>query len=194
MKKENFKLEECHRTLFPFAYRVLDSVEDAEDTIQDVLGTYYALVEKQGITNPKSYLIKSVINKSIDVKGRKRKMVLGTEHVQETEVRETTDLGLQLQQIATFALRILSKQLNPMERVVFILKEGFNYSHEEISQITSLTIQNSRKILSRAKSKLKTAQLPSHEVPSKEVIQCLEKMIKALKERDVKLVQNLISN
>ncbi len=48
-------------------------------------------------------------------------------------------------------LLILMEKLNPKERAVFILKEGFGYAHEEIAEVLSATVENSRQLLSRAK-------------------------------------------
>jgi len=51
-------------------------------------------------------------------------------------------------------MMILLERLSPKERAVFILKEAFGYSHEEIAEVLSDTEENSRKLLSRAKLKL----------------------------------------
>src|SRR5690606_39385299 len=66
-----------------------------------------------------------------------------------------TDEDLQHQEIFNFSLLARMEQLNPKDRAVFILKEGFGYSHEESGEMLSLTTENSRKILSRAKERLK---------------------------------------
>ncbi|QNK63935.1 hypothetical protein H7F33_05430 [Pedobacter sp. PAMC26386] len=51
-------------------------------------------------------------------------------------------------------MMVLLEQLNPKERAVFILSWGFDYSHQEISEVLSCAIENSRKLLSRSKRKL----------------------------------------
>src|ERR1700760_1018378 len=51
--------------LFPYAYNILGSTEDARDAIQDVITNYYSQ-PRDGVTNEKAYLIKSVINRAIN--------------------------------------------------------------------------------------------------------------------------------
>lgn len=53
--------------LFPFAYNILGSTDDAKDAIQDTLSAFISLQNKK-TDNPKAYLIKSVINTSINKK------------------------------------------------------------------------------------------------------------------------------
>ncbi|GHC60693.1 RNA polymerase sigma-70 factor, ECF subfamily [Ulvibacter litoralis] len=53
--------------LFPYAYNILGSVDDAMDAIQDVI-TKYISSSKPNIENEISYLIKGIINQSINIK------------------------------------------------------------------------------------------------------------------------------
>jgi RNA polymerase sigma-70 factor (ECF subfamily) len=51
---------------------------------------------------------------------------------------------------------VLLEKLDARQRAVFILKEAFDYEHEEIAQVLEISIENSRQLLSRAKKELKT--------------------------------------
>ena len=147
----NASIENYQRMLFPYAYNVLGAVEDAKDVIQDVM-IRYAKNTSQAINNPKNYLIKSVINQAIQLKQKQNKTFPADVWLPEPVI---TDEDLQHHEIFNFSLLARMERLNPKERAVFILKEGFGYSHEDIGEILSLTIENSRKILSRAKERLK---------------------------------------
>ena len=68
---------------------------------------------------------------------------------------ENADEKINSQEILSYSLLVLMEYLNPQERAVFILKEAFDYSHQEIADIFSFTVENSRKLLSRAKKALK---------------------------------------
>jgi len=54
----------------------------------------------------------------------------------------------------SYSLMVLLEKLNVKQRAVFILKEAFDYDHEEIAQVLDITAENSRKLLSRAREQL----------------------------------------
>lgn len=141
-------------TLFPYAYNVLGSVEDAKDVVQDILLKYISRPKKE-IENIKSYLIKSVIHQSINLKNRNKKLVHGEVWLPEPIASDATDNSVILDEVLSYSILVLLEKLNAKERAVFILKEGFEYSHKEIANILEISIENSRKLLSRAKSTLK---------------------------------------
>src|SRR5699024_12673892 len=59
-----------------------------------------------------------------------------------------------LNDILSYSLLVLLEHLNAQERAVFILRESFDYSHKEIADVLGINIENSRKLLSRSKTKL----------------------------------------
>jgi len=180
--------------LFPYAYNILGSSDDAKDAVQDVLYKYLA-APKEGIENEKNYLIRGVINQSINIKKSKKKIVRDDVWLPEPIVTEEADKDLHLSDIVSYSLMVLMEQLNPKERAVFILKEGFGYSHEEIAGLLLGTVENSRKLLSRAKTKLDSAhpirvrQQPSSTFPTA----LLEKFIGAIRGRDVQALEGLLT-
>lgn len=186
-------MKDYHKILFPYAYNILGSSEDAKDAIQDVLSSYLS-AKKEGIQNEKSYLIKAVINQSINMKNRRKKISYEDVWLPEPVATEAADTNINMRDIASYSLLILLEKLNPKERAVFILKEAFGYSHEEISEVLSATVENSRKLLSRAKMKLDPAKHPVV-VPEREIVPSgvLDKYIGALRGGDVKTLEELLS-
>src|ERR1700761_6349663 len=143
------------RILFPYAYNILGSAEDARDVIQDVLSNYVAK-DKEGIEDEKNYLIRSVINRAINVKKRKKKTISKDDIwlPEPVATDDAADRSLHLKDILSYSLLVLLEKLNATERAVFILKESFDYTHQEIGEVLSITEEHSRKLLSRAKAKL----------------------------------------
>jgi RNA polymerase sigma factor (sigma-70 family) len=139
--------------LFPYAYNILGTAEDARDAIQDVLTKYYA-EPREGVANEKAYLVKSVINQAINKKQRRKLVPQPEEWLPEPVATESADANLYLKDILSYSLLVLLEKLNAKERAVFILKESFDYDHAEIAEILSITEENARKLLSRAKTKL----------------------------------------
>lgn len=183
-------MKDYHNLLFPYAYNILGSSDDAKDAVQEVLSNFIAS-PREGIANEKGYLIKSVINHSINVKSRQKKLRHGAVWLPEPLATEEADTDLNLRDIVSYSLLVLLEQLNPKERAVFILKEGFGYSHEEIAEVLSSNAENSRKLLSRAKEKLDQSHKPAEETLS---LEFLEKYVQAIRDRDTRALESLLSN
>jgi RNA polymerase sigma factor (sigma-70 family) len=176
--------------LFPYAYNILGSVEDARDAVQDVLYKRLSGGQKE-VDNEKAYLIKAVINQSINIKEKNKKIRYGDEWLPEPIATEETDKGIRLNDIAAYSLLILLEKLNPKERAVFILKEGFGYSHEEIAEVLSATVENSRKLLSRARSKLDAdKQIGPLEKPQELLLQ---QFLQAVRDKDIHTLEHLLT-
>jgi DNA-directed RNA polymerase specialized sigma24 family protein len=79
--------------LFPYAYNILGSVDDALDMIQDVIMKYIAL-DKKDLENEMGYLVKAVINQSINLKNSKNKQVIIQGWLPEPFATERADAGL----------------------------------------------------------------------------------------------------
>lgn len=178
-------------TLFPYAYNILGSVEDAKDVIQDVI-IKSLTSENKNINNKMAYLIKSVINQSINLKKRNHKHVTGV-WLPEPISTESADTNLNRREYISYSLMILLELLNPNERAVFILKEGFNYSHSEISELMGTSVENSRKLLSRGKRKLENNTGSQNSDYTSEDSTYMQSYIQAIKNGDTKLLEKLLS-
>jgi RNA polymerase sigma-70 factor (ECF subfamily) len=185
-------LQDYQHTLFPYAYNILGSVEDAKDTIQDVLSNYIS-AQREGIENEKAYLVRSVINQSINAKNKRRTVNYEEVWLPEPVATEEADKALHMRDIGSYTMLILMEALNPKERAVFILKEGFGYSHEEIAEVLSGSVEQSRKLLSRAKGKLdqhkQGAPLSNKTVSAA----LLDQYLHAIRKGDVQRLENMLS-
>jgi RNA polymerase sigma factor (sigma-70 family) len=188
MKTENVK--DYHHFLFPYAYNILGSAEDAKDAVQDVMYNYLS-ADRQEIENVKGYLVRSVINQSINIRNKKKRVSYGDMWLPEPVATDTADRNTNLQEIVSYSMMILLEKLTPKERAVFILKEAYQYTHEEIASIINGTVEQSRKLLSRAKAKLPA----KGEIPEAKpaVSGMLEKYIHAIKGRDMQELESLLS-
>jgi RNA polymerase sigma factor (sigma-70 family) len=183
-------LKDYQFVLFPYAYNILGSAEDARDAVQDVLYRYLSGQQKE-VDNEKAYLIKAVINQSINIKEKNKKIRYGDEWLPEPVATEESDKGIRLNDIAEYSLLILLEKLNPKERAVFILKEGFGYAHEEIAEVLSATAENSRQLLSRARRKLDADKQISRMEKPQQLL--LNQYIRALRDRDIHALEDLLT-
>ncbi len=158
--------------------------------MQDVLYKYLSGAQKE-VDNEKAYLIKAVINQSINSKAKNKKMRYGDEWLPEPVATEESDKAVRLNDIAAYSLLILLEKLNPKERAVFILKEGFDYAHEEIAELLSTTVESSRQLLSRAKRKLDAdKQISRLEKPQQLLLQ---QFLQAVRDKDIRTLEHLMT-
>ena len=191
----NYSLQkDYHKMLFPYVYNILGISQDAEDAVQDVMFNYFSN-QGEGINNIKGYLVKSVINQSINIKNKRKKVTYDDVWLPEPIATEEADDNINLREIASYSLLILLEKLNPRERAVFILKEAFGYSHQEIADVLSSTVEQSRQLLSRGKSKLSSPK-PKSKKSGSDIAQegILDKYIQAIRGRDTATLENLLSS
>ncbi|MFF2447189.1 RNA polymerase sigma-70 factor [Neobacillus sp. NPDC058068] len=144
--------------LFAIAYRMTGSVMDAEDIIHESFLAFSRLDNEKKIENEKAYLCRMVMNSSIDKlrsAASKREVYVG-EWLPEPIVEEANDpthLYLMKESIST-AYLLLLQQLSEVERAVFLLREVFQYSYEEIGDIVEKSATNCRQIYHRSKKSI----------------------------------------
>ncbi len=144
--------------LFSIAYRMLGSASDAEDVLQDAWLRYRS-ADGAAIRSPKAFATTIVTRLCLDrLKSARstREEYVGEwlpEPVLTTEA-EGPETMLQRSESVTLAFLVLLETLSPEERAVFLLKDIFDYGHSEIGDILGITVESSRQLLHRAKSRL----------------------------------------
>jgi RNA polymerase sigma-70 factor (ECF subfamily) len=149
--------EELRPLAFSIAYRMVGSVAEAEDLVQEALiRVYRAKEEGERIESPKAYLSAVVTRLSIDhlrsARVRREAYVgpwmpepLLTDHAPGPEEQaETADSLSQ-------AFLVLLEQLSPVERAVFLLREVFGYDYGQIARVVERSEENCRQLLARAR-------------------------------------------
>ncbi|MGX1928177.1 sigma-70 family RNA polymerase sigma factor [Flagellimonas sp. 2504JD4-2] len=184
-------LQDFHNKLFPYAYNILGSSEDAKDVVQNVLTKYFT-IDKQHIDNETGYLIKWVINSSINVKKRKNQLTVDRMWLPEPYSTENADDNINKEEILSYSLLVLLESLTAKERAVFILKEAFDYSHKEIAEAVDIAIENSRKLLSRARVKLGNYRTNAT-TNQQQSTSYLENYMKVIKNGDIMNLEKLLS-
>ncbi|MEQ8551893.1 MAG: sigma-70 family RNA polymerase sigma factor [Cyclobacteriaceae bacterium] len=142
--------------LFPYAYNIIGDSMAAEDVVHEVLNHYF-IETPSHIRQPEGYLIRAVINNAINHKNLLRNKLesypghwLPTPVLTEDVIYKNADQ----EEILNYSLLVLLEKLNAKERAVFILKETYEYSHEDIASILEMKAEHSRQLLKRAKVKL----------------------------------------
>src|ERR1700722_1469362 len=141
--------------LFSVAYRMLGSVADAEDMVQETF-IRWQQAAKDEIRSPRAFLVTVITRLSINQlqSARVRREEYVGEWLPEPLVTGpgSDPLGaLKIDESLSMAFLLLLERLTPMERAVFLLREVFEYEYEEIAKVLSQSEANCRQILSRAR-------------------------------------------
>ena len=143
--------DELRSYLFAIAYRMLGSVADAEDVVQDAFLRYHeAEVEAE---SPKAYLATVATRLAIDRlrSARARREVYPGQWLPEPIVGDEEVRHAETADSLSLAFLHLLEQLSPVERAVFLLREVFEYPYDEVARIVGKSPDNCRQILTRAR-------------------------------------------
>lgn len=136
--------------LFAIAYRMLGSVADAEDVVQEAFLRYHAAGAEA--ESPKAYLATVTTRLAIDQlrSARARREVYPGEWLPEPLVDDESVRHAETADSLSLTFLHLLEKLSPVERAVFLLREVFDYPYDEVGRIVGKSPENCRQILARA--------------------------------------------
>lgn len=160
MQISNEDYQQYKPLLFSIGYRMLGSIADAEDIVQETFLKAYQM-DEQKIDNKKAYLCKVVTNRCLDeLKSarHRREQYVGPWNpepllMEKSNETDPSEMALQKEGLSIAYLRMM-EYLAPDERAVLLLREVFNFSYSEIAIIIEKKEENCRKVLSRAKQRI----------------------------------------
>lgn len=187
--------DEHRGLLFGVAYRMLGSVQEAEDVVQDAY-LRWRETDKARVENPRAFLTTIVTRLSIDVlrSARKRREQYVGEWLPEPFVADKTHPadGLELAESLSTAFLLMLERLNPTERAAFLLREVFDYPYEHIAEMLGKTEANCRQIVKRAKQRVQTAHR-RFEAPREEHERLVTGFIAAVNSGDAEAIAGLLT-
>ncbi len=184
--------------LFSIAYRMLGSVMDAEDMVQETYLRYQSAVP-QNILSLKAYLTTILTRLSIDqlqLAYRQRETYLGpwlpepiiTAGSQTAPAEEDAVMRESL----SVAFLVMLERLQPVERAVFLLRQVFDYDYPDIAEFVGRKEAACRQIFSRAKKHLAEGQRQA--APSTEANRrLLQAYLEAVRAGDGTRLMNVLS-
>jgi len=144
--------------LFSIAYRMLGTVSDAEDIVQEAFLRYHgAAAGGGGVESPKAYLSAVTTRLCIDQlrSARARREAYVGEWLPEPLLTDTAapdPAGAAEQaESLSMAFLLLLERLTPVERAVFLLRDVFGYDYGEIAGIVGKSEDNCRQLALRAR-------------------------------------------
>jgi RNA polymerase sigma-70 factor, ECF subfamily len=183
--------------LFSIAYRMLGSVADAEDMLQETF-IRWQQAANDNIDSPRAFLVTIVSRLCIN-------------HLQSARVQReeyvgqwlpepiVTDPGsdplaiIKVDESLSMAFLVLLERLTPVERAVFLLREVFEYEYSEIAAVLGQSEVNCRQILRRARQHV-SAMRPRFKVSSKKQNDLLQRFLEAMGTGDMEGLVALLSS
>ena len=166
------------RQLMNLAYRLLGSLADAEDVVQETYTRWYAMSDpqRQAIEAPGAWLTKVASRVCLDLLGsaRARRENYVGEWIPEPLPDRTEWLSsgrpgaaadpadrVTLDESVNMAFLVVLESMTPAERVAFILHDVFRYSFAEVAEIVGRTPAACRQLASSARRRIDTSQAPA---------------------------------
>jgi RNA polymerase sigma-70 factor (ECF subfamily) len=189
------EFEELRPLLFAIAYRILGSVSEAEDAVQETWLRYEASPTQP--TSTRAFLSAVVTRISIDVLRSAR--VRREEYVGPwfpepllTDPYEDPERSAELADSVSMAALLLLERLSPLERAVFVLREVFGFSFPEVASAVGRSEAACRQLSLRARRHMDAGR-PRFEADRREREELAARFLDAFREGDVDGLRELLS-
>jgi RNA polymerase sigma-70 factor (ECF subfamily) len=175
--------------LIRIAYRMLGSVADAEDMVQEAFLRWLD-TDRDAVRQPEAYLRRVVTRLCLDhLKSARsqRETYIGPwlpEPVVEAEEDEIDDV--------TLPLMMALERLSPLERAVFLLHDVFGVTFEEIAETIEREPAACRQLASRARTHVRAAR-PRFDLPKGRGLQIAAAFFAASRSGDMQQLRSLLA-
>ncbi|HYG87136.1 MAG TPA: RNA polymerase sigma factor SigJ [Azospirillum sp.] len=163
VEEHHISLFEAKRTfLTSLAYRILGSVTEAEDAVQDTF-LKWSQADRSAIGNPAAWLTTACTRRCIDLARSARQARVDyvgawlPEPIQ-TVTDETPESASELSSSLSMAFLLLLERLAPKERAAYLLHDIFDQPYEEVAAALGVQEATCRKLVSRARTNIGKAQ------------------------------------
>ncbi|MGZ9933362.1 RNA polymerase sigma-70 factor [Streptomyces sp. NC-S4] len=192
-KVEEF--EDLRPLLFSIAYRILGSVSEAEDAVQETWLRFDASATRPAST--KAFLSTTVTRLSIDVLRSAR--VRREEYVGPwfpepllSDPYQDPARSVELADSVSMAALLLLERLSPLERSVFVLREVFAFGFDEVAAAVGRSEAACRQLLVRARRHMEASR-PRFRAERQERQELATRFLDAMKDGDITGLQRLLA-
>lgn len=144
------------RRLFGIAYRMLSSVGEAEDLVQETWLRWQAC-DRAAVVNPTAFLATTTTRPAINAlqsARARRETYVGPWLPEPVDTGADPYLGAERGEALEFAALLLMEKLSPHERAAYVLREAFDYPYGQIADLLRSTEPAVRQLVSRARKHL----------------------------------------
>jgi RNA polymerase sigma-70 factor (TIGR02957 family) len=188
--------DEQRRRAFAIAYRMLGSVSEAEDVVQEAfLRAHRTLDRGERIESPPAYIATLVTRLAIDhlrsARARREQYVgewlpeplaVGSSPAEQAETSDSLSL----------AFLVLLESLTPQQRAAFLLREVFQYSYDEVAEIVGTSVDSTRHLVARARRHVRDHR-PRNVVTRREQEELAQRFFGAASGGDLAALEELLA-
>jgi RNA polymerase sigma-70 factor (TIGR02957 family) len=191
-------LDELRPGAFAIAYRMLGTVSEAEDLVQEALLRFHrAQSEGERIESPRAYISTVVTRLGIDQlrsARRRRETYVGEWLPEPLLTSEEEDPARQAEMADSLSLSflVLLESLTPEQRAVFLLHDVFDYPYDEVARIIGKTEANARQLASRARRHVDERR-PRFEATREQQERLADRFFAAFREGDMEALEAMLA-
>jgi RNA polymerase sigma-70 factor (ECF subfamily) len=185
--------EQARPRLFGIAYRILGSVAEAEDVVQDVWLRWQG-TDTEAVRNPAAFLAKATTRMAVNVARSarvRREAYVGSWLPEPVDTSVDPQVGAERREALEMAVLLMMERLNPVERAAYVLREAFAYAYDEIADILRLSQANTRQVVSRARKHLAAGRRAP--VDTSELRRLLDAFVAAAQSGDTAALEAVLS-
>jgi RNA polymerase sigma-70 factor (ECF subfamily) len=172
------------------AYRMLGSVADAEDAVQDAFVRYQTA---GGVTSPEGFLVRTTTRLCIDrLRARRRREYVGPWLPEPVETRRPGHESALAESLSQAFLMLLER-LTPAERAAFLLRMVFEYEYAAIGEVVGKPEAAVRQLVSRARRRLGLTGGPRFRATAADADGLVERFVAACRAGDVAAVERMVT-
>ncbi|MGI8804006.1 MAG: RNA polymerase sigma-70 factor [Solirubrobacteraceae bacterium] len=192
-------LDELRPSAFAIAYRMLGSVAEAEDVVQEaLLRVHRALAAGEELKSPRAYVATVATRLAIDQlrSARTRRESYVGEWLPEPLVTTPSDdpaARAELTESLSIAFLVLLESLSPEQRAALLLRDVFGYEYEEIAAIIGKREDNVRQLAARARRHVEERR-PRFEVAPERRDALAERFFAATEDGDLGALEALLAD
>jgi RNA polymerase sigma-70 factor (TIGR02957 family) len=192
-------VEELRPQAFAVAYRMLGSVSEAEDIVQEaLLRLHLTLQHGERIESPRAYVSTVVTRLCIDQlrSARVRRESYVGEWLPEPLVDDGRSDPADHAEVAdslSLAFLVLLESLTPEQRAAFLLREVFDYPYAEIAAIIGTGEDNARQLVARARRHVDERR-PRFEASRQRREQLARSFLAAVEHGDLQALEDLLAH
>jgi RNA polymerase sigma factor (sigma-70 family) len=181
--------------LLGVAYRMLGSMADAEDVVQEAW-LRWSTVDESTVADPKAFLVTTVSRLSIDWLRKvsaQRKLYAGEWLPEPVSTEPAVSERAELADSVEFAMLVVLETLSPLERAVFVLREAFDLPFSQIAEVIGREEAATRQLARRAREHV-AARRPRFEVDRVRRREVTERFLAAAVHGDLGALTDLLAS
>jgi RNA polymerase sigma-70 factor (TIGR02957 family) len=193
------QIDELRRSAFAIAYRMLGSVSEAEDVVQEgFLRLHRARAGGEQIASPRAYLSTVVSRLALDHlrSAAVRRETYTGDWLPEPLVTTSDDDPARQAEMAdslSLAFLVLLESLSPEQRAAFLLREVFDEPYHRIAEIVGTSEQNARQLAARARRHVEQRR-PRFETSREQRDELATRFFAAAQEGDLDGLEELLAH